>query len=68
MIRESDQYDHFGSEPLLKTAVGDILPKNRYRLLNQFFQISEKMDKESADRETNKIRILLSVCDLSTHI
>jgi len=27
MIRESDQCDHFGSEPLLKTAVGDILPK-----------------------------------------
>jgi len=26
------------------------------------------MDKESADRETNKIRILLSVCDLFTPI
>jgi len=68
MMRESDQYSVIILEASLcysKTCIGDILPKNRYRLLNQ---ISEKMDKESSDREINKIKILLSVCVLCTPI
>jgi len=57
LLRESDQSDHFGSQPLLKACVSDILPENS--ALNQFFQISEKIDKESSDREINTIKTLL---------
>ena len=54
-IRVPDQYgnliiilnlklylDHWGTESLFKTSVSDVMANNRYKLLNEYFQISPR--------------------------